>query len=89
MRFFLLPSSFCFESLSERKYSSLVEHASTSKKVCDYVRIAAKSGVTKDIKQKGDYAGFPAQSSKAWKEQIVVSRMLTRQMKLAKFRDAS
>ena len=57
--------------------------------VCDYVRIAAKSGVTKDIKRKGDYAGFPAQSSKDWKEEKVITRMICKQMKLAKFRETT
>mmetsp|Transcript_891 Transcript_891/g.1888 ORF Transcript_891/g.1888 Transcript_891/m.1888 type:complete len:97 (+) Transcript_891:183-473(+) len=54
--------------------------------VCSYVRIAAKAGVTKSITAKGDYAGFPAQPSKDWREQKIVTRMLTKQMRLAKFR---
>ena len=55
--------------------------------VCSYVRIAAKAGVIKDIEARGDYAGFPAQASRDWKEQKVVLKKLTKKYTKWRIRD--
>ncbi|KAK9265406.1 hypothetical protein L1049_012366 [Liquidambar formosana] len=48
--------------------------------VCDHisiaskVRLAANSGVTKDIKEPGDYGGFPAVPIHEWRRQVATHR---------------
>lgn len=37
-------------------------------RIVDKVRLAARAGVTSDIRETGDYAGFPAINSKAWRK---------------------
>ena len=38
--------------------------------ICAGARIAAKAGVTRDITEKGDYAGYPAVPATRWKREI-------------------
>ena len=44
--------------------------------VCNHVRLAACSGVTKHITQCGDYAGLPAQPAQAWRREIASLRAM-------------
>ena len=50
--------------------SAVKDHVS----VAAGVRIAAKSGVTANITQPGDYAGFPAMPAALWRRQLAKSR---------------
>ena len=45
--------------------------------VCSRVRLAAGSGVTKDITIPGDYAGFPAQPAADWRHEVVAVRAVS------------
>jgi UDP-3-O-[3-hydroxymyristoyl] glucosamine N-acyltransferase len=48
-------------------------------------RIAAKAGVTADITQAGDYAGFPAMPAALWRRrEALLRRMLTRPLAAAR-----
>ena len=45
--------------------------------ICDFVTIAGKSGVTKSIKEKGTYAGFPHMPHRLWlKIQVKLAKLL-------------
>ena len=52
--------------------SAVADHV----KVCSQVRLAAFSGVTKHITQRGDYAGWPAQPAQAWRREVASIRAL-------------
>eukprot|EP00899_Mesostigma_viride_P007277 jgi/Mesvir1/16550/Mv10091-RA.1 len=47
--------------------------------VCSKVRVAATSGVTKDITEPGDYGGFPAMPAREWKMELLSMRKLARE----------
>ena len=38
--------------------------------IVDGTRLSAKAGVTGDIKEKGDYAGYPALPARRWRRQM-------------------
>ncbi|CAN1222255.1 Probable UDP-3-O-acylglucosamine N-acyltransferase 2, mitochondrial, partial [Linum grandiflorum] len=44
------------------------------------VRLAANSLVTKDIKEPGDYAGFPAIPVQEWRRQVANQRRISKQV---------
>ncbi|GAQ79339.1 hypothetical protein KFL_000280440 [Klebsormidium nitens] len=50
-------------------------------KVHPQVRLAAKTGVMSDIKEKGDYAGFPAVPAREWRRSAIAVRKLGRDAK--------
>ncbi|CAN1222252.1 Probable UDP-3-O-acylglucosamine N-acyltransferase 2, mitochondrial, partial [Linum grandiflorum] len=52
------------------------DHVSIASKV----RLAANSLVTKDIKEPGDYAGFPAIPVQEWRRQVANQRRISKQM---------
>ena len=45
-------------------------------KIADGVRIMARGGVTQDVDEAGEYAGFPLTPRKAWQKQVVYTRTL-------------
>ncbi|KAK3258388.1 hypothetical protein CYMTET_32564 [Cymbomonas tetramitiformis] len=55
--------------------SAVADHIS----VCSMARVAAKSGVTHPITEKGDYGGFPAVPATLWRRQVVELRRLAKQ----------
>ncbi|CAI5513609.1 unnamed protein product, partial [Closterium sp. Naga37s-1] len=44
--------------------------------IADKVRVAAKSGVASDIKEPGDYAGFPTVKASEWRRLVVMERRM-------------
>ncbi|CAN1222250.1 Probable UDP-3-O-acylglucosamine N-acyltransferase 2, mitochondrial [Linum grandiflorum] len=52
------------------------DHVSIASKV----RLAANSLVTKDIKEPGDYAGFPAIPVQEWRRQVANQRRISKQV---------
>ncbi|GJP52676.1 hypothetical protein CLOM_g11769 [Closterium sp. NIES-68] len=44
--------------------------------IADKVRVAAKSGVAADIKEPGDYAGFPTVKASEWRRLVVMERRM-------------
>jgi UDP-3-O-[3-hydroxymyristoyl] glucosamine N-acyltransferase len=46
--------------------------------VASRVRLAAKSGVIKNITESGDYGGFPAQPVGVWRRQVASLRRLAK-----------
>jgi len=50
--------------------SAVADHVT----VCSKVRIAAKSGVTHNITEPGDYAGYPNMPLRTWKQQVIEVR---------------
>lgn len=50
-------------------------------KIEDGIRVAARAGVTNDLSEKGDYAGFPAQPAAHWRRGIA---FISRQLKKSK-----
>ncbi|KAJ7517756.1 hypothetical protein O6H91_21G039000 [Diphasiastrum complanatum] len=51
--------------------------------IASKVRVAAKSGVMSDLKQAGDYAGFPAVPAQEWRRSTVALRRLGRQSSIS------
>ncbi|KAJ1639248.1 trimeric LpxA-like protein [Pavlovales sp. CCMP2436] len=54
--------------------SAVRDHVSVTSRV----RIAAKAGVSANITESGDYAGFPAEPAARWRRQVVTLRRLGR-----------
>lgn len=49
--------------------------------ITDKVRIGGKSGVTGNLKEPGDYAGYPAVTAKEWRRQLVALKRADRLLK--------
>jgi len=55
--------------------SGVADHCS----VASQIRCAAKSGVTSNLTERGDYADFPAVPAKQWRREIASVRLLGRE----------